>query len=61
MYTLQRIDNKKITDMSEAKISPSNPIITPDNTLIFRKTTLPDWIKQNTPATIFTPDMKNPV
>jgi len=46
--------------MPEANIYTSNPMATPKNTLKFQYTTLPTWTKQNTPATILTPDMKKP-
>ena len=60
-YTLRYVDNKSIMNISEAQISPSNPITTPNNTLKFQDTTLPIWIKQNATATIFTLDIKRPV
>ena len=60
IHTLHCMDNKHIIDMMEAKIYTSNPISVTTDTLKFQNTTLLTWIKQNAPATIFTPDMKKP-
>ena len=43
--------------MPHYRILPHNPHTTPSNIVKNRENTLPEWIKSNAPATIFTDDM----
>ena len=60
LYTIQRYDNNNIIQLPEHKIKASNPMATPHNIIQHINNSLPQWFTINSPATIYTPDMKKP-
>ena len=60
LYTIQRYDNHNIIQLPEHKIKASNPNATPHNIIQHINNSLPQWFTINSPATIYTPDMKKP-
>ena len=60
IYTIQRLDNMNIIQMPSSRLHPSNPIVSPTNSLQVVDKALPSWIKQNAPATLFLSTMPKP-
>ena len=60
IFTIQRADNLNIIQMPESRLSNSDPAKPPQDSLSTRDTTLPTWIKQHAPATLFFPTMPKP-
>ena len=60
IFTIQRQDNLNIIQMLESRLLDHDPTQTPQDTLSIKSTSLPSWIKQHAPATLFLPTMPKP-
>jgi deoxyuridine 5'-triphosphate nucleotidohydrolase len=60
LYTIQRLDNNNIIQMPADRIQPSDPTAVPTNDITTRDNALPQWIKDNSPATLFLETMSKP-
>jgi deoxyuridine 5'-triphosphate nucleotidohydrolase len=60
LYTIQRLDNHNIIQIPSTRIQSSNPELLPENDINTRDNSLPSWIKDNAPATLFLDTMTKP-